>query len=154
MLTCDNCGTTMLRIEPRDIKTYDFDTDGKVFHICPKCLCCDTLGTQDARELIREIINYNSIVSRRQLRSCIQQLSFRYGNFENNEERKQCIAKLFYKAKRLDDNSKIELIANTFNIPRLKVETMLIVVLRMHSYGSTREEIKQERKWWVVPSQN
>ena len=129
---------------------FDFDKDGKPFYVCPQCFTADNRNLYDEREMIRNIIQNESLISNRQIKHCIQQLAFRNG-FESEEARKKAIAEINNKSRLLSDDSKIQFIAEAFDIPKLRVETMIIVGSRKHYNRINKpKERFQERNWRVI----
>ena len=123
---------------------FDFDTEGKPFYICPVCFTADNRNLYDEREMIRYIIQNESLISNRQIKYVVQQLAFRNG-FNHQE-----LADINNKSRLLSDNLKISFIAEAFDVPKIRVETMLVVGSRKHYNRIKPKERFQERNWRVI----
>lgn len=135
------------RIPAGILRTYDFDTDGKVFLFCPECFHCDNVNLIEERRIQRSILN-NEFLSNRHYRSVIQQLSVRAKDL-SEEERKIFVADINRQIKLKRDDEKVAFIASAFNVTAFRVIIMTLTVKRRSYHISYRRRTKT-KNWWVT----
>ncbi len=134
---CDFCPdkpklSPLIEVTGEQPHSHDFDTDGKVFRICPTCLTVDTISLREERLLIKIRKQTNSSYSRRDKKVAVFHICKLLGL--KDENRKITISKIMKVIKPLSDSECFERISKELKISPIKVELLFYNVKRYREY--------------------
>lgn len=120
-MKCTHCEEHCNLMRIKDPHSYDYDSDGIQFLICPHCLTVETRSTRDNKFNKKNTIKNGNQFSNRLRKRILFQLCNHYKDFESDEQRKIFIRNIMSIVKNTSDGDCIKLLSNVFELKDTKI---------------------------------
>lgn len=134
--------------------TSEYDADGKLMRVCPRCFTCDSFNLRGARELLKNILENQPGYSRRDKKAVAVIIC--NSRHLTRKERSMQMSTIINEVKWLTDKEAEKKLSEFFDIKLSKIQTLFynIKIYRMIQNNAHHKRKKQQqRNWRVIPAE-